>query len=93
MYIAILYFAWADQRDKVYFIFPKVQGCCMEKSTVMKFAIVFVKQRIPKDDNCIFAYQHYTRLLTMNAHVRALSSMATIIYVFKRVQLLVLPYL
>ena len=32
----ILYFAWADQRDKVCFIFHKVQGCCMEKSTVMK---------------------------------------------------------
>ena len=26
----ILYFAWADQRDKVCFIFHKVQGCCME---------------------------------------------------------------
>ena len=31
IYIYILYFAWADQRDKVCFIFHKVQGCCMEK--------------------------------------------------------------
>ena len=31
LYITILYFAWADQRDKVCFIFHKVQGCCMDK--------------------------------------------------------------
>ena len=29
-YVTILYVAWADQRDKVYFIFHKVQGCCMD---------------------------------------------------------------
>ena len=72
----------------------KCKGAVWKKSTVMKLiCYCFVKQRIPKGDNCIFAYQHYTRLLAMNVHVRALSSMATIIYVFKRVQLLVLPYL
>ena len=27
----ILYFAWADQRGKVCFIFHKVQRCCMVK--------------------------------------------------------------
>ena len=27
MYEVILYFVWADQRDKVCFIFHKVQGC------------------------------------------------------------------
>ena len=31
-YRDILYFAWADQRDKVCFIFHKVQGCCMKKT-------------------------------------------------------------
>ena len=59
-YCDILYFAWADQRDKVCFIFHKVQGCCMEKKAVNLF-IVFAPQHIPEGDNCIFAYQHYTR--------------------------------
>ena len=31
-----VYFAWADQRDKVCFIFHKVQGCCVEEKVVMK---------------------------------------------------------
>ena len=62
MYGNILYFAWADQRDKVWFIFHKVQGCCMEKkhSYAVNLFIVFATQRIPEGDNCIFAYQHYT---------------------------------
>ena len=64
----------------------------MEKSIVMKlFVIVFVKQHIPKGDNCIFAYQHYWLIGYMNVHVCALSSMAMMIYVFKQVQLLILP--
>ena len=31
VYLHILYFAWADQGDKVCFLFHKVQGCCMDK--------------------------------------------------------------
>ena len=56
----ILYFAWADQRDKVCFIFHKVQGCCMEKkhSYEVNLFIVFAPQPIPEGENCIFAYQH-----------------------------------
>ena len=63
LYSDILYFAWADQRDKVCFIFHKVQGCCMEKNHIyeVNLFIVFAPQRIPEGDNCIFAYQHYTR--------------------------------
>ena len=63
----------------------------MEKkhSYEVNLFIVFAPQRIPEGDNCIFAYQHYTKLPTMNVHVRALSSMAAIIY-FYRVELVLL---
>ena len=58
----------------------KCKGAVWKKkhSYEVNFFIVFAPQRIPEGGNCIFAYQHYT----MNVHVRALSSMATIIYVF-----------
>ena len=55
----------------------------MEKHSYdINLFIVFVPQCIPEGDNCIFAYQHYTRKPAMNVHVHALSSMATIMYVF-----------
>ena len=39
--IIILYFVWADQRDKVYFIFHKVARVLYEKySTVMQIIVV-----------------------------------------------------
>ena len=59
----ILYFAWANQRDRVCFIFHKVQGCMLygkRHSYEVNLFIVFAPQHIPEGDNCIFAYQHYT---------------------------------
>ena len=51
-YQSILYFSWADQRDKVCFIFHKVQGCCTEKKHNYKvnLFIVFTPQCIPAGD-------------------------------------------
>ena len=61
--------------------FIKCKGAVWKK--VMKLiCYCFVRQHIPEGDNCIFAYQYYTTRLAMNVHLRALSSMAMIIYVF-----------
>ena len=46
----------------------KCKGAVWKKkqSYEVNLFIVFAPQHIPEDDNCIFAYQHYTRYLTMD---------------------------
>ena len=49
-----MYFAWVDLRDKVCFIFHKVQGCCMEKAVMKLICYFFVSQCIPEGDKLHF---------------------------------------